>query len=127
MAYTDHMADSAELTRIKSTPTDTELATQIDEVESKVRIRSPTHPPTIRVDRVYACFNRSQNFANTSSLCAPAPRSFQQPSSEHLTQSGRGGAPNGFDGERCFTSARVSVSSTMSLSTTGANRPLTRD
>ena len=113
--YTDHMADSAELARIKSTPTDTALATQIDEVESKVRVRCPSYAPTIHVDRVYACFNRSQNSANTSSLCAAAPHSSQQPSSRHSTQSGRGGAPNGFGGERCFTSARISVSSTLSL------------
>jgi len=49
MAYTDPMADSAELARIKSTPTDTELAIQIDEVESKVRIRCPSYAPTSAV------------------------------------------------------------------------------
>jgi len=113
-----HIAGSAELARIKSTPTDTELATQIDEVESKVvpATMSPPHPSTIHVDRVYACFNRSQNSANTSSLYARARHSSLQPSSKHSTQSGRGGAPNGFGGERCFTSARISVSSTLSLS-----------
>jgi len=38
-------AASAELTRIKSTPTDTELATQIDEVESKVaKLREHLEP-----------------------------------------------------------------------------------
>lgn len=37
------MAHSAELARIKSTPTDAELATQIDEVESKVRVRCPSY------------------------------------------------------------------------------------
>ena len=41
------MAGSAELARIKSTPTDTELATQIDEVESKVRIRCPSYYVTV--------------------------------------------------------------------------------
>ena len=42
-----HMAHSAELARIKSTPTDAELATQIDEVESKVRVRCPSQHLTV--------------------------------------------------------------------------------
>jgi 26S proteasome regulatory subunit, ATPase 3, interacting protein len=40
LAFTPHVT---ELARIKNTPTDAELATQIDEVESKVR-PPPTHP-----------------------------------------------------------------------------------
>jgi len=53
-----HMADSAELARIKSTPTDTELATQIDEVESKVRVRCPS----------YQC-HRHTLLQSTSTMC----------------------------------------------------------
>lgn len=54
---TRHFLDSAELARIKSTPTDAELATQVDETESKVR------PPILLLQSTHA-------YPNIPTMCA---------------------------------------------------------
>jgi hypothetical protein len=91
IAFTSHVT---ELARIKNTPTDAELATQIDEVESKVRVRCPSyhvphgHDPPLRSNPRLPSLNRSRNFASTSSLCVRGRPSSQPPSSTCSTPSG---------------------------------------
>jgi hypothetical protein len=108
----------AELAQIKSIPTDSELAVQIDETESKVRrVAHPLslhdhthlmHNPNPYTHTISFCLlrDRSQNSANTSSLCARVRRSSQQPSLTRWTPSGPNGVPNGSSEEKYSTSAR---------------------
>lgn len=101
----------AELAQIKSTPTDSELAIQIDETESKVRVcihrplfvsHNQTH---FMLMRTRFLFDRSQNSANTSSLCVQVRLSSQQLSLTRWTPSGLNGGPNGSGEEKYSTSA----------------------
>jgi len=121
----------AELVQIKSTPTDSELAVQIDETESKVRaptgihrvhyfvLHNHTHLMHYPYPYTHTIFflsfrNRSPNSANTSSLCARARRSSQQPSLTLWTPSGLNGVPNGSSEEKYSTSALALFSFSLS-------------
>ena len=98
----------AELAQIKSTPTDTELAAQIDESESKVRTPTcSTFLPNAYDAYTYhfLVLDRSLNSANSSSLCARARRSFRPPSWTRWTPSGPNGVPNGSGEEKYSISA----------------------